>query len=137
MQTRAIAKTRPRSRLREREGSSLLETLAALALFAMSTATVGNFLVSQIRAASSNDSHIIAYDLGIEELEDLRSLPYEQIAARTGKAQKGGMTYAMITSVEDDAPETGMKIITVDVEWDEPGGKRHVLLETIDSAVAR
>jgi len=112
-----------------------LETLAALALFAMSTATVGDFLVSQIRAAGSNASHVIAYELGIEELEDLRALPYEQIAPRTGETQKGGMLYAVTMSVENDGP--GTKIITVNVEWDEPGGTQHVSLETIDSSDAR
>jgi hypothetical protein len=114
-----------------------LETLSALVLFAMSTATLGDFLVSQIRAAGSNDSHVVAFDLGIEELEDLSSLPYNQIVPRTAETQKGGMLYAVMTRVEDDVPGSGMKRITVEVEWNEPGGTRHVSLETINSTFAR
>jgi hypothetical protein len=114
-----------------------LETISALALFAMSTATVGDFLVSQIRAAGSNNSHVIAFDLGIEELEDLSALPYEQVVPRTAEMQNGGMAYAVVTNVEDDVPGPGMKRITVEVEWNEPGGTRHVSLETIHSAFAR
>jgi hypothetical protein len=138
MHTERTDARRPRHRrLYEGAGSSLLETVAALALFAMSTATVGDFLVGQIRATSSNETHTTAYELGIQELEDLRSLLYEEIASRTGQIQKGGMLYAVTTNVEDDVPGPEMKSITIDVAWDEPGGTRHVVLETIDSAVTR
>jgi type II secretory pathway pseudopilin PulG len=138
MRTERVAKTPPRGRrLREETGGTLLETLAALGLFAMSAATVGDLLVSQMRAAGSNDSHTTAYELGIEEVEDLRALLYDQISSRSEQVQKGGMLYAVTTSVEDDVPGPGMKSITVDVAWDEPSGRRHVLLETIDSAVTR
>jgi type II secretory pathway pseudopilin PulG len=138
MYTEHVEKMQRRCRrLHEVSGNSLVETLAALALFAMSTATVGDFLVSQVRAAGSNDRHTAAYGLGIQELEDLRSLPYEQITSRSEQVQKGGMVYALTTRVEDDVPGPQMKSITVDVIWDEPGGTRHVVLETIDSAVTR
>jgi hypothetical protein len=124
---------RPRCRrLCDRSGSSLVETLAALALFAFSTATVGDFLVSQIRTAGSNGCHSTAYEFGIEELEDLRSLPYEQIASRSRQVQEGGILYAVTTSVEEDAPGPAMNSIAVDISWNEPGGTRHVVLETID-----
>jgi hypothetical protein len=103
----------------------------------MSTATVGDFLVGQIRTAGSNGSHTSAYEMGIRELEDLRSLPYEEIASRSEQFEKGGMLYVVTTSIEENAAGPEMKTITVDVAWDEPGGKRHVVLETIDSAVTR
>jgi hypothetical protein len=122
-------------RLRQAKGSSLLETIAALALFAMTAATVGKFLVSQIRASGSNDTHATAYELGIQELEDLRSQPYDQVASRTDQLQKGAILYAVTTTVEEDVPAPEMKNITVDITWNEPGGTRHVSLQTIDAAL--
>ena len=124
-------------RLREATGSSLVETLAALALFAMSTATVGDFLVDQIRAAGSNGQHTRAYEMGIQEIESIRSLPYDEISSGSEQFQKGKTLYSVTTSVEEDAAGPGLKTVTVDVSWEEPGGTRHVVLETIDSATIR
>lgn len=124
-------------RFRQTTGTSLLETISALALFAMSAATVGKFLVSQVRATGSNSTHTTAYELGIQELEDLRSHPYDEITSRSGELQQGGIVYAVTTTVEEDVPAPEMKKIAIEVAWGEPGGRCHVMLETIDSARLR
>lgn len=125
------------SRLGNQRGVSLIETITALSLFAISAATMGDFLTHQIRAAGSNTNYTVAHEIGVEELEHLRSLLYEQMDGGTREVQKGGMLYQITTSVEDNVPEPNMKSISVDIVWNEPGGQRHVVVETIYTAVTR
>lgn len=124
-------------RLTNHRGVSLIETVAALSLFALSAATMGNFLTHEIRAAGSNNNYMIAHEVGVEELENVRSLLFEEIQSEAREIQKGGMVYRIETSVEDNVPEPNMKSISVDIGWNEPDGERHVVLETIYTAVTR
>ena len=124
-------------RLANQRGVSLIETVAALSLFAISAATMGDFLTHQIRAAGSNTNYTVAHEIGVEELENLRSLLYEQITGEAREVQKGGMLYQVTTSVDDNVPGPNMKSISVDIGWNEPDGQRHVVVETIYTAVTR
>ena len=125
------------SRFTSQRGVSLIETLAALSLFALSAATMGDFLTHQIRAAGTNNNYTVAHEVGVEELENIRSFLFEQITSESHQIQKGGMVYQIETSVEDNVPAQNMKSISVDIGWNEPGGERHVVLETIYTAVTR
>jgi hypothetical protein len=122
---------------RGERGLTLIETLVALGLFALSVATMGKFLVHQIRTSNSNGNHTIAYELAVQELEDVRAQLYDQMVSRSRESQVGGMIFEIETSVEDEAPSPNMKTIDVDVNWSEPGGVRNVALHTIYTAVTR
>jgi hypothetical protein len=137
MSSKVLLRKTATSRLANPRGVSLIETITALSLFAISAATMGDFLTHQIRAAGSNTNYTVAHEIGVEELEHLRSLLYDQIAGGTREVQKGGMLYMITTSVDDNVPEPNMKSISVDIGWSEPDGQRHVVVETIYTAVTR
>src|SRR5262249_37757703 len=123
--------------LSNQRGVSLLETMVALSLFAIAAGTMGNFLVQQIRTANTNHNYTTAYSYAEQELEDVRALDYDDIAARTSSHSAGNITYAVNTQVVANSPAPNMKNITVTVNWTEPGGARSVALQTIYTAIRR
>ncbi|MGH7786212.1 MAG: type IV pilus modification PilV family protein [Candidatus Binatia bacterium] len=128
---------RRRGALHDQRGVTLLETVVALGLFAMSAATIGTFMVSQIRHASSNDLYTKAYALAEEELEATRALRFDDMADGTRTVQLGGMSYTVVKQVDDDTPASGLKQIQVDVNWSDSGGPRNVSVHTIYTEVRR
>jgi Tfp pilus assembly protein PilV len=118
-------------------GASLIETVVSLGLFAISAATMGDFLVQQVRANTGNYNHTTAYSLAAEEFEDIRNLDYDSIASRTTTRDDGAIRFTIGTTVLPDTPEENMKQITVDVGWNEPGGSRHVTLHSIYTSIRR
>lgn len=118
-------------------GISLLETVVALGLFAISAATMGSFLVQQIRFATTNYLYTQAYSLAERQLEATRALRYDAMAADSKAITIGGTRYTVQTQVVNNSPETGMKRITVDVGWKEPLGTRNVSVYTVYTEVQR
>lgn len=123
--------------VRDQRGVTLLETLVALGLFAMSAATIGTFMVSQIRHASSNDLYTKAYALAEEELEATRALRFNDMTDVTRTVTVGGMSYTIAKQVDDDTPSNGLKQIQVNVSWSGAGGPRNVSVHTIYTEVRR
>jgi Tfp pilus assembly protein PilV len=136
MKTDACA-PRALDRLAGERGITLLETLFSLSLFALSVATMSNFIVTQIRSSNTNDNYTIAYELAVEELENVRAQLYDQMEPRSREYEVGGMTFEVETSVDADEPAANMKTIDVDITWNEPAGERNVALQTIYTAVTR
>jgi len=122
---------------RDEAGVSLLETLVALGLFAISVATMGDFVVQQVRKSATNNHYSVAYSIAEEQLESARALRYADITAESGEIQNGAMTFRYNTDVVDNSPAPNLKKITVHVDWDEPAGAKNVALETVYTAVRR
>ena len=122
---------------RSQRGASLLEAVVAVGLFALTAATMGDFLRSQIRAGGANANYSTAYSLAAEEFEDIRSLPYDDIASRTATLSQGSTTFAVTTAVLDNSPSPNMKRITVNVNWNEPNGPQNVAVHSIYTSVRR
>lgn len=118
-------------------GLGLIDAVVALALFLLATATIGQYVVRQIRNGSSNSMYSVAYALAAQELEELRGLEYEEIASRSGSLQEGMITYTVTTSVVPESPEPNMKEISVNVAWAEPDGTRNVEVQTIFTGIRR
>jgi hypothetical protein len=118
-------------------GSTLLETVVAVGLFALTAATMGDFLRQQIRTGGANANYSTAYALAAEEFEDIRALPYDEIVARSSSLSEGAITFAVETTVADDTPTENMKQITVNVNWREPGGPQNVTVHSIYTAIRR
>jgi len=118
-------------------GTTLIETVAALGLFAISIAAIGNFLVQQVRQSSNNNVVSVAYTVAEQELEGLRAMDYADIASRSSAVTKGGTTYNIATNVINDQPAPNMKKIAVGVYWTGPAGGGNVAVETIYTAVKR
>lgn len=125
------------ARRRDQRGVTLLETVVALGLFAISAATIGTFMISQIRHASSNDLYTKAYALAEEELESTRALRFDDMEDDTRTVTIGNMEYTVVKQVDDDTPASGLKQIQVDVSWSDTGGPRNVSVHTIYTEVRR
>jgi hypothetical protein len=128
--------TEPRS-WRSQRGATLLETVVAVGLFALTAATMGDFLTQQIRTGGANANYSTAYALAAEEFEDIRALPFDEIVSRTSSLSQGTMTFDVDSAVADDTPSANMKQITVNVNWNEPGGPQHVTVLSIYTEVRR
>ncbi len=133
---RSAARSRSAAAFNQR-GVTLIETLVALGIFAFGVSTVGGFLTQQIRHASSNNLHTIAYGLAEQQMEAIRTKSYEDMAASSEEITKGNTTYSVVTEVLEGAPGRSMKRIAVNVSWNEPGGTRNVNLQTIYTGIRR
>jgi type II secretory pathway pseudopilin PulG len=108
----------------------------ALSLFAMTAATMGDFLVSQTRQASSNSLDTLAYSLAANALESARAASYEDIVEGTTTAAAGGVTFTTTTQVQNDTPVEGVKTITAQVSWNEPSGPKSISVPTIFTRIS-
>jgi Tfp pilus assembly protein PilV len=125
----------PRRTWSKQRGASLMETMVALGLFALTAATMSRFLTENIRRGSSNNLYTVAYSLAAQALEDARALNYADMAACTTSHAEGGVTFNVATTVEDDTPQTSLKTITATVDWTEPGGARIISVPVVYTEV--
>jgi Tfp pilus assembly protein PilV len=118
-------------------GISLIETLVALGLFAMTAATMGRFLVTQIRQASNAHLQTKALAMAAEQLETTRAQRFNDMASGTTTKTVGSVLYTIQTTVNDDTPSNGLKAIAVKVSWKDPLGAKNVTVNTIYTEVRR
>jgi prepilin-type N-terminal cleavage/methylation domain-containing protein len=118
-------------------GVSLIETLVALGLLAISAGTVGNYLVQQMRMGSKNYLYTQAYALAEAQLETTRALDFEDMVPGSKTATVGGVPYTVVTQVLNDVPANGLKQISVDVSWKDMYGPKNVTVHTIYTEVQR
>lgn len=130
--------TEPRRRRRlNARGISLIETLVALGLFAMTAATMGRFLVTQIRQASNSHLQTKALAMAAGQLEATRAQRFNDMTSGTTTQTVGGVLYTIKTTVTDDTPANGLKSIAVNVSWKDPQGPKNVTVNTIYTEVTR
>ena len=129
--------TRRQSRWSSSRGASLLETLVALGLLAVTAATMSRFLVQQVRASSTNHLQTVAYALAAEALESARAERMEELASETSHHDEGSVRFDISTEVEDDTPADGLKTITARVSWHSPGGAHSIEVPVIYTEVRR
>ena len=118
-------------------GASLIETVVALGLFALTAAMMSNFLAEHVRHSSSNNLHSVAYSLAAEALEGARALDLADVTSQTASHDEGGVSFTVATSVEDDTPQPNLKTITATVTWTEQDGEHHVSVPVVYTAIAR
>lgn len=118
-------------RRRRTGGFSILEVLAATALFAVVAAAVSALATTSVRFTIDNRHGTAAAMLAQEELEDLRGMAFEDVESRARSEIVGGQAFTITTVVDDDDPEPGMKHIVVTISWGGPRGVRTHAIETI------
>lgn len=129
--------TDARRRRLDQRGISLIETLVALGLFAMTAATMGQFLVAQTRHASNNHLQTKAMALAAEQLEYTRAQRFNDMVSGSKTKTEGGVIYTIATTVDDDTPANGLKSIEVEVTWNDQTGPKNVAVHTIYTEVRR
>ena len=112
-------------------GFSLIETLVSLTLIALTVSAAGNFLGHQYRATTSNHLASQAYSIAAEELETIRSIPFDSMSDHSRDVVEGSVTFSVATTVLDNQPAANMKRVNVVVSWEEPEGAELVTLQTI------
>ena len=127
------------SRTDKQQGATLVESLAALALFGIAAAAIGSLLTQHIRIEATNRTTTGAITIAEAELESLRSLDYGDIASRTVDPTPAAAspTYHVQTTVVADSPAPNIKAITTKVSWTEPAGSRSVSLYATYTDVTR
>ena len=136
MNATLTARTQSRRTLRNQRGMSLVETVVALGLFALTAAAMGDFLVSQAQQSSSSYLDTVAYDLAVYSLESMRGLHYADMAADSRTVDEGGVTFTVSTDVQPDTPSSGLKTVNAQVSWNEPSGPKSVSVATIYTEIA-
>ena len=116
---------------RSQRGVSLLEILVAITLFALTSSGLAAFLVQSLRRTAGNRASTGAVIAAQHEVEDLRSLDYPAIVSRSYATTITGKSYGVGTVVQNDAPASGMKQVTVTVSYTEPLGPESYVLRTI------
>jgi type II secretory pathway pseudopilin PulG len=125
----------PSRGLASQRGLSLIETVVALGLFALTAATMGNYLVSQVRRSSSNYLYTQAYALAQDQLESTRALRYNDMVPGSTTSSIGGTSFTVQTQIQNDTPADGLKQITVNVSWKDMQGPQNVAVQTIYTEV--
>ena len=108
-------------------GFTLLEVLVALVLAGMIGTITAASMVTTTDMVGENTTQAEAIVLAQETMEDLRTVPYDEIAAATKNSGK----YEVTTTIQADIPEFGMKTIDVSVTWKWKGEDRSYELHTV------
>ena len=116
---------------RSQRGYSLLEVLVAITLFAITSSGLAAFLVQSLRRTAGNRASTGAVIAAQHEVEDLRSLNYPAIVTRSYATTISGKPYGVGTVVQNDTPASGMKQVTVTVNYTEPLGPESYVVRTI------
>jgi type II secretory pathway pseudopilin PulG len=119
-----------RRRGRER-GISLLEILVAITLFAIVASGMTVLAVHGLRRTAGNRSSTGAVLAAQHEIEDLRSLAYIDVVSRSYGMTIAGTPYGIGTAVASNTPASGMKQVTVTINWSEQLGPQSYVLRTI------
>lgn len=124
-------------RVSDQRGTTLIESVVALGLFAIGAATISTLMTHQLRLEVTNGTATTAIALAERELEDLRAVDYADINSRSKSMVVGGARYDMQTTVRNNQPRPNMKEITAKVSWTEPIGRKEYSLYAIYTQVSR
>jgi prepilin-type N-terminal cleavage/methylation domain-containing protein len=120
---------------RSQSGFTLIEVLVAVVVLGLAAAATASGFRSTTSFLGDNALHAEAVTLAQRAVEDLRTIPFEQIDDGARESEDG--TYLLTTEVTPDFPERGMKKIVVTVSWDWKGEVRSYALQTVYSRVTK
>jgi type II secretory pathway pseudopilin PulG len=119
--------------MREREaGFTLVEALVAMAMAAVVTLAIAMQMAFATAMISGNRHASHAVALAQDVLEDLRTLPYDDISDGSKTVTRDGTTFTADWVV---AEQDAMKDIVVTVSWQSKGATKTYVLETIFTEV--
>jgi type II secretory pathway pseudopilin PulG len=125
-------------RLRSKDGSTLIEALVAITIFAATASAAFSMLAFAVTTMRENELNAYAASLAVQEREDLRSLVYPAIATRDIHPANQPLFYrstafTVHTDVQTDQPAANMKTVTVTVSWTHRAMPRTYSLQTIST----
>ncbi len=126
-----------RSPLASQHGTTLVESLVAIGLFAVAAATIGHLLTHHIRQGTASRRATTAISLAEQELERLRTIDYNDISSQTTVTEVDNASYTVRITASTDVPAANMKQIQADVSWTEPNGSQTYTVYAIYTAIKR
>ncbi len=122
---------------RRQHGVSLLEVLAAMALFALVASGIAALATQSMVRTGQNRHATAAALLAQREMERIRALPYASVGGAGGStsAVVQGQTYTISSVVQSDTPAANMSQITTTVSWTGPEGAKSYAVRTIFTSV--
>jgi prepilin-type N-terminal cleavage/methylation domain-containing protein len=116
-------------------GTSLIEVLAAMSLFAIVASAVAVLVTGSLRHTTRNRHGTMATILAQQKLEELRGIAYQDIHPTAENVTAADQPFTVATAVLDNVPASGMKQITVTVTWTGPEGTQTYVVHTIYTQV--
>lgn len=116
-------------RWRSNRGSGLAEVMVCVAIVTLVATATTKGMVFTTEVVGENTLHQEAIVLAQQAVERMRTSSYDSIASSTTTATGG--RYQVVRTVAADTPETGMKQITVQINWTWKGQARSYELATI------
>lgn len=114
-------------------GATLIELLLTIVVLLIALGAIMGILTASVVQHRKNESHRIAVDAASSRIEDLRRTPIASLASGTftvdGLSNSSGSVGTVTVAPTSSAT---MKLVTVTVEWDQPG-YGSVTLETLFS----
>jgi len=118
---------RSNSNISNDKGFTIIEVLVVIGLFAIGILAVASMQVTAFQGNRSAMLQTNAITLATERMENLISQNYATIVS--GSENQANFNIAW--NVQDDTPLENTKTITVTVTWNDRGGTRDVVLNTI------
>ena len=120
-------------------GSTLIETLVAITIFAAAASATFSMLMMAMFTTRANSLNSHAVALATQEREDLRSLQYPVIATRdtytTASPDRfpapNGTAFTVHSEVQNNTPSTNMKTVTITTSWNYLGRFRSYQIQTV------
>lgn len=105
--------------LNTKKGFSLLEAMLALLLFGTGLVFLLQLLNTGLFVSGQNEDTVIAANLAQEKIEESRNTTYASLASETPAVAVSGFPGFTREVLVDDLtpPQTGLKEITVNVNW--------------------
>lgn len=130
-----------RNTLRNEKGVSLLEIVVAGAMFAALVLALSPSMLNTRKAAALSENSSIATTLGLDKLEELRARDSDHGDLTAGShddadnpLRSDGTTGGVFNrswTVTNDTPEPGMKLVEMQVSWQDRLGQSAVNLVTL------
>ncbi|MGH7557952.1 MAG: type IV pilus modification PilV family protein [Gemmatimonadota bacterium] len=100
-------------------GSTLIEVMVALVIFLIGALAVAAFLLLSTQAQGGANRRGQADQLLQAKVEELLTLPYEEIVDGSDQRTVGGLTFERSWSVIEDEPISRVKTIELEASWRE------------------
>lgn len=117
-------------RSRRTRGFTLIETLAAMTLFALVAAAISSMAGAAIRRTSENRHAMSAAFLAQRQMEHVRGLEYANIADESQGVTLAGESFTITTAIVPDSPVANVKTVTITVSWTGPEGAKSYAITT-------
>jgi prepilin-type N-terminal cleavage/methylation domain-containing protein len=120
---------------RSNAGLTLIEVLATMVVMGIVSMGVTSLMIHSTAMISNNAQYSQAVAFAQQATEDLRAVPYDNMATGVQVLTEGATSYTVSSTVTDDSPAIGMKTIVVSVAWDNKGVTKSYALETVFTQV--